>query len=103
MDGRRERYFAGQMIGHQPNRQLALTMWLLIDGSRDGSFLKVRGHFGEKIRSDQLGSSGQTSRAQSAANRKAIHGIHVQSRKLGTGPEDRRSSENFRLRLRAPR
>ena len=82
MDGRRERYFAGQIVCHQPNRQLALTMRLLINGSGHGSFLKVRRHFREKIRRNQLGSSGNTPRAQSPAHGKAIDGVHIESGKI---------------------
>ena len=67
------------MVCHQPNRQLALTMWLLIDGCRDSPFFKVGRHFREKIGGNQLCLSGQTPCPESPANRKTIDCIHIES------------------------
>lgn len=81
MDGGGERYLAGEVVGHEPNRHLALAMWLLIDGGRDRAFLKIGRHLREKVCRYQLCFSGEAARAEGAAHGKTIHGVHVESGK----------------------
>src|SRR5436305_1980762 len=71
------------MICEQPDSFLALTVRLLVYGSGDGAFLKMRRHFSEKIGRNQLYFACKSASAKRAANRKTINGIHINSRKLG--------------------
>src|SRR5580692_919456 len=79
MDGRREGYFAGEVVGHEPNRQLTLAMRLLVDRGRDRPLFKVRRHLRKEIRRDQLNFSREAACSESAAHRKTVHGIYVES------------------------
>ena len=59
MDSRWERRLAGEVVYHEPNRHLALAMWLLVDRGRDCPFFKVGRHLREEIRRYQFSFSGK--------------------------------------------
>ena len=75
-----------KMVGHEPNRDLPLAVWLLVDGSRIVPFLKVRRHFREKVRGDHLCLPCESPRSQGAAHGKTIDGVHVDSGKSRQRP-----------------
>src|SRR5579863_69490 len=79
MDGCWKRYLASEMVRHQTNRHLALTMRLLVDRSCDRPFFEIRRHLGEEIRRYQLCLSREASRAQRTANGEAVDGVHIKS------------------------
>ena len=52
MGCRREMNFVGEVIGEETHGDLALAVRVLVNRSGDDAFLKVRRHFGEKVRRD---------------------------------------------------
>ena len=83
MDGRWKGNLVSKVIRHEPDRQLALAVGLLIDRGGDDAFVKIRSHLREKIGGNQFHFSSQAMGSQGAAHRKTVHGIHVESSQVG--------------------
>src|SRR5579864_1242986 len=77
MHNRRETYLAGEMIRHSANGNLTLPVGLLVDGRCNCSLFEVRGHFHEKISSDELDLAAETSCTQGPAHREAVYGVYI--------------------------
>src|SRR5580658_608179 len=71
--------FIGEVIGEKANGDLALPVRVLINRSGDDAFLKIRRHLREEVGGNELHFSFETASAESAANRKAVDGVHVKS------------------------
>src|ERR1700722_10251040 len=91
MNNREQRRLTGEVIGHKPDCGLPLPVGFLVDGSRDDALLKIRRHFCEQIGGNELSFPGQPSRPESAAYRKTVDGVHVNSGQLRkTAKQDKR-------------
>src|ERR1700689_2826835 len=85
---RREVDLIGEVIGEETHGDLTLAVRVLVDRSSDNAFLKVGSHLGKEVRSDELYFSFETARAESAANRKAVDGVHIKPVEGGKAPEE---------------
>ena len=70
-------YFVGEVVRHNPDGNLALAVWLLVNRRCDGALLEVGRHFREQVRGYQFYSSRDAPRPKRMANRQTIHRVYV--------------------------
>src|SRR5208282_1862005 len=85
---RGEMDFVCEVVCKETHGDLALTVRVLVNRGGDDSFLEVRSHLGEEVRGDELYFSFKSARAESAANRKAVDGVHIKAIKCRETPEE---------------
>src|SRR5271165_980638 len=79
MDSRRKRGFTGQVIGHEPDSHLTLTVRLLINRGSDSALFEIGRHLSEEIRCYQFCFSRKAASAEGPAHWKAVDCIDVNS------------------------
>src|SRR5690242_19593374 len=88
MDGRWKRNLAGQVVCHEPQRHLTLTMWLLVNRSGNDPLVKIRRHFREQVGRDEFHFSRQAMCSQGAAHRQTVDRVHVEPSKIRSASQE---------------